>query len=105
MEDMYNTQLKDEPFGKDWLQCYATHILDARYKFTNVKDVIDQFTQFHTHQKADLLQVLTENAQMFDGTLGVYPNKKVHLELDPNAKPVHTRPYPVPCIHLSTFKK
>ena len=81
------------------------HILDARYKFTDVKDVIDQLTHLNTQQKADLLQVLMENAQMFDGTLGVYPHKKVHLELDPNAKPVHARPYPVPRIHLSTFKK
>ena len=105
MEDMYNIQLKDELFGKDWLQCYATHILDARYEFTDVKDVIDQLTHLNTQQKADLLQVSMENAQMFNGTLGIYPHKKVHLELDPNAKPVHARPYPVPCIHLSTFKK
>ena len=40
MEDMYNIQLEDELFSKDRLQCYATHILDARYKFTDVKDVI-----------------------------------------------------------------
>ena len=105
MEDMYNIQLEDELFGEDWLQCYATHILDVRYKFTIVKDVIDQLMHLNTQQKADLLQVLMENTQMFDGTLGVYPHTKVHLELDPSVKPAHARPYPVPCIHLSTFKK
>ncbi len=42
---------------------------------------------------------------MFNGTLGVYPHKKVHIDIDPNAKPVHSRPYPVPQIHLKTFKK
>jgi hypothetical protein len=42
---------------------------------------------------------------MFDGTLGVYPHKKVHIDIDPNAKPVHSRPYPIPQIHLKTFKK
>ena len=77
MEDS-NIQLEDELFGEDWLQCYATHILDARYEFTDVKDVIDQLTYLNTQQKAYLLQNLMENAQMFDGTLGVYPHKKVH---------------------------
>ncbi len=42
---------------------------------------------------------------MFGGTLGVYPHKKVHIGIDPNAKPVHSRPYPVPRIYLKTFKK
>jgi hypothetical protein len=42
---------------------------------------------------------------MFNGTIGVYPHKKVHIDIDPNAKPVHSRPYPVPQIHLKTFKK
>jgi hypothetical protein len=31
--------------------------------------------------------------------------KKVHIDIDPNAKPVHSRPYPVLQIHLKTFKK
>ncbi len=31
--------------------------------------------------------------------------KKVHIDIDPNAKPVYSRPYPVPQIHLKTFKK
>ncbi len=41
---------------------------------------------------------------MFDGTLGISPYKKVHNDIAPNAKPVHSRPYPVPQIHLNTFK-
>ncbi len=42
---------------------------------------------------------------MFNLTLGVYPHKRVHIDINPNAKPVHSRPYPVPRIHLKTFKK
>jgi hypothetical protein len=41
---------------------------------------------------------------MFDGTLGVYPHKKVHIAIDSNVKPVQFKPYPVPRIHLKTFK-
>ncbi len=41
---------------------------------------------------------------MFNGTLGIYPHKKIHIDIDSNAKPVHSRPYPVPQIHLKTFK-
>ncbi len=62
-------------------------------------------THLNAHQKADLLRVLQENNKMFDETLEVYPHKKLHIDIDPNAKPVHSRPYPVPQIHLKTFRK
>jgi hypothetical protein len=52
-----------------------------------------------------LLQVLQENNKMFNRTLEVYPHKKVHIDIDPNVKPVYSRPYPVPQTHLNTFKK
>jgi hypothetical protein len=42
---------------------------------------------------------------MIDENLDVYPHKKVHIEIDPNAKPVHSMPHPVPQIHLKTLKK
>ena len=41
---------------------------------------------------------------MFDETLNVYPHKKVHIDIDPNAKFVHFVPHPVPQIPLKTFK-
>ena len=59
----------------------------------------------NTQQKADLKQVLSEFTKLFDGTLGVYPHRKIHIELEPGAKPRHARPYPVPVIHMETFKK
>jgi hypothetical protein len=105
MEDMFHIQVKDEIFGENWLECFATEILDAKYEKTDVAEVVKGLTHLNAHQKADLLQVLQEKDKMFDGILGVYPHKKVHIDIDPNAKPVHSRPYPIPQIHLKTFKK
>jgi hypothetical protein len=93
MEDMFRIQVEDKLFSQDWLECFATEILDAKYEKTDVVEVMKGLTHLSTHQKADLLQVLQENNKMFNGTLGVYP--KVHIDIDPNAKPVHSRPYPV----------
>jgi hypothetical protein len=105
MEDMFHIQVKDKIFGEDWLECFAAEILDAKYERTDVVEVVKGLTHLNTHQKADLLQVLQENDKIFNGTLGVYPHKKTRIDIDPNAKPVHSRPYPVPQIHLKTFKK
>ncbi len=88
MEDMFYIQVEDEVFGEDWLKCFATEILDAKHDKTDVAEVVKGLTHLNAHQKADLLQVLQENNKMFDGTLGVYPHKKVHIDIDPNAKPV-----------------
>ena len=105
MEDMFHILVKDKLFGEDWLKsCFVTKILDAKHERTDVVEVVKWLTHLNPHQKADLLWVLGENKKMFDGTLGVYPHKKVHIDIDPNVKPAHSRPFPVPWIHLKTFK-
>ena len=50
------------------------------------------------------LTVFSAIKSFFEGTLGIYPHKKVHIEIEPNAKPVHVRPYPLPRIHLFMYK-
>ncbi len=68
--------------------------MDAKYEKTDVAEVLKGLTHLNAHQNS--LKVLQENNKMFNGTLGVYPHKKVHIDIYRNAKPVHSRPYPVP---------
>ena len=96
MEDSYFIQHEDELLGQDWLELYATEILDAKYQWTDVQDNIQNQNHLTACQKCDLLDVLKRHQKLVDGTIGVYPHTKVHIIIEPNAKPVHARPYPVP---------
>jgi hypothetical protein len=55
IEDMFHIQVKDKIFSKDWLECFATEILDAKYEKTNVAEAVKGLTHLNAHQKADLL--------------------------------------------------
>ena len=89
IKDQYLIHIEDEILGKDWLQCYATEILDAKYEWTDVKDVVKGLTHLTQTQQNNLLQVFEKHTNMFDGSLGVYPHKKFHIDIKPDAKPVY----------------
>ncbi len=55
MKDMFHIQVKDQIFGEDWLECFATEILDAKYERTDVAEVVKGLIHLNAHQKADLL--------------------------------------------------
>ncbi len=55
METMFHIQVEDKIFGEDWLECFATEILDAKYERTDVDEVVKGLTHLNAHQKADLL--------------------------------------------------
>ncbi len=42
---------------------------------------------------------------LFDSTLGTWSGKPYHIELKPDVKPDHARPFPVPRIHEQTLCK
>jgi hypothetical protein len=81
MEDMFHIQVEDKIFSEDWLECFATEILDAKYDKKDVAEVVKGLTHLNAHQKADLLRVLQENNKMIDGTLGVIHIKRYTLTL------------------------
>jgi hypothetical protein len=90
----------------DWYEptCFAIEILD-KYEKVQIKDVVNPLEYLSTQQKADLKQVLSDFTKLFDVTLGVYPHRKFHIELESEAKPRHARPYPVPVIQWKSYKK
>jgi hypothetical protein len=55
MEDMFHIQVKDKIFGEDWLECFATEFLDAKYYKTDAAEVVKGLTHLNAHQQADLL--------------------------------------------------
>ncbi len=91
----------------DWYNptYYAVEILDVKYEKVEVDEGINHLNHLNTEQKEDLRKVLMEHTKQFDGTLGVYPHRKFHIDLVPGAIVKYARPYPVPVMHLSIFKK
>jgi hypothetical protein len=54
MED-FHIQVEGKIFGEDWLECFATEILDTKYEKIDVAEVVKGLAHLNTHQKADLL--------------------------------------------------
>ncbi len=82
----------EQLFGMGWYDptCYASEILDAKYGEVSTDNVVDQLTNLNDKQKQDLKVLLKDLTKLFDGTLGVYPHKRFHIDLVPGAQPKHS---------------
>ena len=106
MADLFLIQSEEELFGEDWFESYAVEkILDAKYDKMDIKELMENQKHLNSSQKEQLKQLFLKYEKLFDGTLGLYPHKKIHIEVLPDAKPKHQRHYSVPQIHWETFKK
>jgi hypothetical protein len=75
----------EQLFDMDWYSptCYTSEILDAKYREVSMDDVVNQLTHLNDKQKQDLKVLLKDFTKLYDGTLGVYPHKKFHIDLVP----------------------
>ena len=98
---------EEQLIGRDWYNpdCYATKILDAKYEKVSITEVMRQCSHLNVTQQEDLHQVHKDFPKLFDGTLGIYPHRKFHINVMPGAKPKHTRPYAIARIHLEALKR
>ncbi len=62
-------------------------ILDAKYEQVDVDDVADNQKHLTPTQREEFKAVFCKHRQLFDGTLGVFPHKKCHIELEEGAEP------------------
>lgn len=70
-------------------------IVSAKYSPADLKEEVSKLNLDDT-DKESLFNLLTKYNSLFDGTLGIWKSEPVHLELKPDAKPYHSKPYPVP---------
>ena len=65
MEDSLCVQVEDELLGDDWLQSYATEILDAKYEKADIYEVVNKQLQLNKDQRNGLLRVLLSHESLF----------------------------------------
>jgi hypothetical protein len=78
MAEIPKVQCKAEQlFGMDWYDptCYASEILDVKYKKVSMEAVVDQLTHLNNEQKQDPKILFKDFTRLFDSILGVYPLK------------------------------
>ena len=80
-------------------------ILDANYEAVNPQEVAQSQKHLSPSQCDQLQQHLSPFSVLFDGKLGHYPNSLLHLDIEPSATPVHSKPYAIPRTHDEAFKK
>ena len=81
-------------------------IAESTYDKMNVDEVIDTNCPHLTDtQRKQLRDLLLKHDKLFDGTLRTYTDKKMDIELLPEATAVYRRPYSVPYLHMEVFKK
>jgi hypothetical protein len=80
----------------------TVRILDANYKKADLPEVVKTCTHLSQNEQNELLEVLWEFEDLFDGTLGDWNTKPVSFELRRDAKPYHSRAFPIPKVHRET---
>jgi hypothetical protein len=93
MEDMYYIQFEDKLLSQYGLELHSTDILDAKYQWNDMNDVVAKQQYLSTKQKSDLLAILNQNDKLFDGSLRVYPHHQEHIDINPDDK--------ITCVSLS----
>ena len=71
-------------------------ILDAKYAPADLRAECDKCDSLTYDEKQKLLFLLQKYESIFDGTLGTWQTEDIKLELKPDAKPYHAKPFPVP---------
>ena len=96
--DLYETEALQEASTR------LQKILDVKHALADLNKVIQACRHLREDEKSQLHALLCKYEHLFDGTLGSWNNKPYNIELKEEAKPYHSRPFPVPMIHECTLK-
>ena len=81
-------------------------ILDAKYEKADLKKVMtEKFQRLIPREREIILNILQKFEDFFNENLGTWNTTLVDLELNDDAMPVCSQPYPVPRVHEEIFRK
>ena len=75
------------------------------YAKASLNQVADNITHLNAEKITQLLRLLQDFEDLFDGTLGDWATEPVDIELKPGYKQFNSKYYPVPRINKETFSK
>jgi hypothetical protein len=97
--------IRDDVVATKQLTKRAIEILDSKYDAIDVSKVVSEQVGLSTAEKNALHALLSKHKNLFNGELGDWDSSPVSLELQPNAKPFHSRAYPVPQVHEAAMRR
>ena len=80
-------------------------LLDAKYQKADLSKFVSDSKHINNNKKSMLRDVLNKYEFLFDGTIGTWKMRPVDIELQPEEKPYHYKPCPVPRAHEAVFRK
>ena len=80
-------------------------VLDSTYAKADLKHVADNANQMNAEERIQLLRLLGDFEDLFDGTLGDWDTDPVNMEINPGSKPFNSKYYPVPRLNKGAFCK
>ena len=97
-DDAYTLAMPSDTLAKP-------EILPSNYKPVNLKEIANNCTHLTSSQRQQLHYLLEKYSDVFNGKLRHYPDKLIHLDIDPTIKPHRCRAYPIARSQLKLFKQ
>jgi hypothetical protein len=80
------------------------HILDAKYERANLREIAQSAEHLCQRRRDRLYTTLKRHEELFNGSLGKWNMQDYEIELQPDAKPYHAKPFPIPQAYTATLK-
>ena len=84
---------------------HTFRILDANYEKVDPRKFAQERNYLTEEEHVMFRNIWTKYEFLFNRNLGTWKTKTIYIELQPEAKLYHTKPYPVPRAHEALFKK
>jgi len=84
---------------------WTKQILETKYEAVMPQQIVDNCAHLNNEEKDELLKLLENFKDLFDGSLGTWKGKKLNIEEKDNAKPYHARAFPIPKSQKEGLKK